>query len=73
MREKVVIFGINKNPDGLYETLKTKYEIVGWVDSNEEYQHKYNEKTVSHLKRLTCLAERAVPSFSSYLYIVLRR
>ena len=41
MREKIVIYGINKNPEDLFETLKEKYEIVGWVDSNENYQHQY--------------------------------
>lgn len=39
--ENIIIFGINKNPEGLYEHLEEKYNIVGWIDSNESFQHQF--------------------------------
>ena len=39
--EKILIWGVAKNPPHLYETLEKKYEILGWIDSKKEVQHQY--------------------------------
>ena len=42
--EKILIWGIKKNPVGLLEKLRKLYLVVGWVDSNPELQHQYIQK-----------------------------
>ena len=39
--EKIVIWGVKKNPFELWEILKDKYEILGWIDKNPQYHGKY--------------------------------
>lgn len=38
--EKIIIWGVRKNPPEMWEILKKNYEIVGWVDKNKEYHGK---------------------------------
>lgn len=35
--EKIIIWGVRKNPPELWEILKSRYEIVGWIDKNKVY------------------------------------
>lgn len=39
--EKIVIWGVKKNPPELWEILENKYEILGWIDKNPQHHGKY--------------------------------
>ena len=39
--EKILIWGVAKNPPDLYKTLQEKYEVLGWLDNKKDVQHQY--------------------------------